>query len=181
MTGKMRWAMMMILAAAFMSSGCQQWRNRRQGRTDRRAERRGEVTAVHGQDILVGEIPMLEGERPIYETEVRDQFEVVFFGLDSSTVMPAERAKVEDVADYLRRNRAVSVLVEGHTCERGSAEYNLALGERRALAVRAYLVGLGIEPHRVQTVSYGEERPAVLGQGEHMLRQNRRVEFVIVR
>lgn len=179
MSGKVRWAVaVMMVSAAFMTGGCQNWRARRARRA---RERSGEVGRIHEADLRFEDDVPMGDERPMFETEVREAFETVYFGLDSSQVAPAERAKVERVADYLRRHRNVSLVIEGHCCERGSAEYNLALGERRALAVRAYLVGLGIEPERVQTVSYGEERPAVLGQGESILRQNRRVEFVLVR
>jgi peptidoglycan-associated lipoprotein len=71
------------------------------------------------------------------------------------------------------------VVIEGHCDERGSREYNLALGERRALAVRAYLVGLGIDATRLQTKSYGEEQPVAMGHDESSWSRNRRAEFVL--
>ncbi len=108
---------------------------------------------------------------------VASQFDLVFFDYDSSAVPASERAKVEAVAAYLRANPSVGLIVEGHCDERGSNDYNLALGERRAQAVRAYLVGLGISADRIRTVSYGEERPASMGSNEAAWRQNRRAEF----
>ena len=85
----------------------------------------------------------------------------------------------EAVHQALRSNAQAGVIVEGHCDERGSREYNLALGERRALAVRAYLIGLGLDPARVQTKSMGEEQPAVFGHDESAWSKNRRVEFIL--
>ncbi|NCC31563.1 MAG: peptidoglycan-associated lipoprotein, partial [Chloroflexia bacterium] len=76
----------------------------------------------------------------------------------------------------LKRNPATRMIVDGHCDERGSNEYNLALGERRALAVRAYLIGLGLDGSRIQTRSFGEERPAAFGSDESAWRLNRRGE-----
>jgi peptidoglycan-associated lipoprotein len=104
-------------------------------------------------------------------------FTPVYFDYDSAQINDSERAKIEAVATHLRSSGGVSVIVEGHCDERGSNEYNLALGERRALAVRAYLVGLGIDATRIQTKSFGEERPAALGHDEASWSQNRRGEF----
>jgi peptidoglycan-associated lipoprotein len=115
--------------------------------------------------------------RPDVLNEVASQFGFVYFEFDSAQVGESERAKVEAVAEYLRGNGSVGVIVEGHCDERGSNDYNLALGERRALAVRAYLVNLGIDAGRIQTRSFGEERPAALGHDEASWSQNRRAEF----
>jgi peptidoglycan-associated lipoprotein len=111
---------------------------------------------------------------------VEGQFQAVYYAYDSAQVSPAERSKLEAVADYLRRNSAARLVVEGHCDERGSREYNLSLGERRALAARAYLVGLGIDGSRIQTRSYGSEQPAAFGHDEESWRLNRRAEFVVV-
>lgn len=117
------------------------------------------------------------GARPDSLTEIASQFGMVYFDFDSAQVNPGERSKVEAVAQYLSSNPNVGVIVEGHCDERGSNEYNLALGERRALAVRAYLVSLGIDAGRIQTKSYGEERPVALGHDDGSWAQNRRAEF----
>jgi peptidoglycan-associated lipoprotein len=109
--------------------------------------------------------------------EAASQFGVVYFDFDSAQVNPGERSKLEAVAAYLRDNAGVGLVVEGHGDERGSNEYNLALGERRALAVRAYLVGLGVDGSRVQTKSLGEEQPVALGHDEASWSQNRRASF----
>jgi peptidoglycan-associated lipoprotein len=105
------------------------------------------------------------------------KYDHVFFDYDSAQIRESERAKVEAVADFLRKNPRAGVIIAGHCDERGSREYNMALGERRALAVRQYLVGLGINASVIQTVSYGEENPAAFGTGESVWSQNRRAEF----
>lgn len=115
--------------------------------------------------------------RPDALVEAASQFGVVLFDFDSAQVNPGERSKLETVAAYLRDNAAVGLVVEGHCDERGSNEYNLALGERRALAVRAYLVGLGVDASRIQTKSMGEEQPVALGHDEASWSQNRRASF----
>ena len=101
----------------------------------------------------------------------------VYFGYDSSVLAPAELAKIQQAADYMTGDASVVLIVEGHCDERGSNEYNLSLGENRALALRSALVNLGISADRIQSRSFGEEKPAVLGSGEAVWAQNRRGEF----
>ena len=81
----------------------------------------------------------------------------------------------------MQTNSGVQVVIEGHCDERGSDEYNLALGESRALAAKNYLVSLGINENRLSVISYGEEKPAVMGSDEEAWAQNRRAEFKAVR
>jgi peptidoglycan-associated lipoprotein len=106
--------------------------------------------------------------------------DTVHFALDSSTVASGEKAKVAHVADYLKSNAAEAVRVEGHCDERGTEEYNRALGDRRAQALREELVRLGIAPTRVDTISYGEDRPIDPGHDEAAWRKNRRGEFILL-
>ena len=103
----------------------------------------------------------------------------VFFDFDKSDLQPDARATVEKLAVWLNNYPAVTLVVEGHADERGTREYNLALGERRANAVRDYLVALGVSGNRLSTISYGKERPAVLGSNEESWAQNRRGVFVV--
>ena len=121
----------------------------------------------------------LVGERLTGGEERAGMFTAVYFGYDSNAIQAGERAKLEEVAAYLRKEKGVALIVEGHCDERGSREYNLALGERRALAVREYLIGLGVAADRVQTRTMGEEQPAVGGHDEAAWAQNRRAEFII--
>jgi peptidoglycan-associated lipoprotein len=98
----------------------------------------------------------------------------VFFGYDSYELTTDAQATLERQATWLKTYPAVTIVVEGHCDERGTREYNLALGERRAAAVANYLVALGVDPNRIQTISYGKERPAVDGHDETAWSQNRR-------
>jgi len=98
----------------------------------------------------------------------------VFFAFDSFDLTPEARATLRKQADWLAMYPNITVTIEGHADERGTREYNLALGERRATSVKNYLVALGVSPSRVTTVSYGKERPAVLGSNEEAWAQNRR-------
>ena len=134
------------------------------------------IGGVAGSDVYgEGLSERMEG------TEDRSQFaaSTVYFDYDSAQINESERSKIENVASAMKGGSG-SVIVEGNCDERGSAEYNLALGERRALAVRAYLIGLGVDGARVQTKSYGEERPVDLGHDESAWSKNRRGEFVLV-
>ena len=106
-------------------------------------------------------------------------FKPVYFGFDASNLRDSELAKIEAVAQHLQANPKRVVMVEGNCDERGSNEYNLTLGELRAGSVRDYLQRLGIATERVQTKSYGEEKPAVVGSGEAVWSKNRRGEFAI--
>jgi peptidoglycan-associated lipoprotein len=101
----------------------------------------------------------------------------IYFDFDSSNVRPEYRDVVFAHAEYLAANPQVRLTLEGHTDERGSREYNIALGERRAKAVKEMMVARGASPSQITTISYGEERPAVLGSNESAWARNRRVEF----
>jgi len=99
----------------------------------------------------------------------------VYFEFDSSAVDPESQRVVEAHSQFLIENPDVNVVLEGHADERGTREYNLALGERRANSVAEIMVAYGVAPGRIQTVSYGEERPAALGSDESAWQLNRRV------
>ena len=103
----------------------------------------------------------------------------VFFGYDRYDLTPEARMTIERQAQWLNTYPNVNVLVEGHCDERGTREYNIALGEKRATAVRNYLVANGVSPMRLQVISYGKERPAVLGSDETSWAQNRRGALVV--
>ena len=98
----------------------------------------------------------------------------VFFGYDRYDLTPEAQATLQKQAAWLKAYPQATVVVEGHCDERGTREYNLALGERRAASVANYLVALGIDANRIQTISYGKERPAVDGHDETAWSQNRR-------
>jgi peptidoglycan-associated lipoprotein len=102
-----------------------------------------------------------------------------FFDYDRDEIRPDGTVALQKDATWLRRWPSTKVLIEGHADERGTAEYNLALGERRASAVKRYLVDLGIPAERLATVSYGKERPFCTGETEQCWQQNRRGHFVV--
>lgn len=106
--------------------------------------------------------------------------DTIHFAFDSSVVRSADKSKVAEVADYLKNNPQSAVRVEGNCDERGTEEYNRSLGERRALAAREVIVGLGIDPTRVDTVSYGEDKPVAEGHNEDAWKQNRRDDFILL-
>jgi len=103
----------------------------------------------------------------------------VFFGYDQNDLTAEARTQIEHQAAWLKQYPNVNIMVEGHCDERGTREYNLALGEKRATAVRNYLVANGVAATRIQTISYGKERPAVMGADETSWAQNRRGVLVV--
>lgn len=167
--------LVIMCATVVLTSGCAGFRGRRSKAV---GDQPWDVyPEAVGDDLIMGGARFEESREPLRDV----RFENVLFGFDSFQVPAAERPKVEEVARYLQGNPDLVVVVEGHCDERGSREYNLSLGEQRALAVRAYLINLGISPDRIQTVSYGKERPIDPGHNEAAWRLNRRSEFVIYR
>jgi peptidoglycan-associated lipoprotein len=105
--------------------------------------------------------------------------ENIYFAFDSAVLSDQARHILNTKADYLRSYPGVTVTVEGYCDERGTDAYNIALGDRRAQSVKNFLLNLGISTHRLNTVSYGEERPAAMGHDEASWAKNRRAQFVI--
>lgn len=105
------------------------------------------------------------------------QSQVIYFEYDSSVVAPAYLEVVRAHGEYLKNNPATRANLEGHTDERGSREYNIALGQRRSDAVMNLLIAQGVQPSQLSSVSFGEEKPAVYGSGEDAWSKNRRVEI----
>ena len=116
------------------------------------------------------------GSREDFTQNVGDR---VFFDFDKSDIKPEGRQVLQRQADWLKKYTNVTLTVEGHCDERGTREYNLALGERRASAVKKMLVALGVPANRVSTISYGKERPAVVGSNDAAYAQNRRGVSVV--
>lgn len=108
-------------------------------------------------------------------------FAPVYFGFDSSVIPSGELAKIDEVVAHLQSNADRLVSVEGNCDERGSAEYNLTLGQHRAVCIRGYLIQNGISDDRIETRSMGSEKPAVAGHDESAWSMNRRGEFMIYR
>lgn len=125
-------------------------------------------------------IPIGQGHQGWTEDRETFKADVVYFDYDSSSIKAGEKSKIESVSSFLKQNSAAAVRVEGNCDERGTEEYNRALGERRALAVREYLVREGVAADRVDTISYGEDKPADSGHSEAAWKKNRRDEFVVL-
>jgi peptidoglycan-associated lipoprotein len=112
--------------------------------------------------------------------EVSKELKDVFFDFDKYNIRDDQVANLEYNAAYLKKWKSVRILIEGHCDERGTNEYNMALGHRRASAAKDYLVSLGVEESRIEIISYGEERPFALGHNEDAWWQNRRAHFVAI-
>lgn len=103
----------------------------------------------------------------------------VFFSYDSSTLSSDAKAALENNANFLKNNSSVEVQIEGHCDERGGVQYNIALGDKRAKAVKNYLVALGVSASKITVISYGKERPVAFGHDDGAWGQNRRANFVV--
>ncbi len=117
--------------------------------------------------------------RSIADILVTDVGDRVFFDFDKYSLRAKARQTLERQATLFKNNPGVKMILQGHADERGTRDYNLALGERRASAAKNYLVALGINPNRITIISYGKERPAVAGSNEAAWSQNRRAVTVI--
>ena len=108
------------------------------------------------------------------------QFQTIYFDFDKYNLLSKAKASLEHNYELLKRFPNAIIKIEGHCDERGTVEYNLSLGEKRAKAARDYLIGLGIEPHRISVLSYGKERPVDLRHNEEAWAKNRRDEFRVI-
>ena len=132
------------------------------------------ITETLSTEEVISELP-----EDLAILNARGYLEDVFFDTDRFDLSPETRGVLAKNANWMLRYSTVLVLVEGHCDERNTREYNLALGDRRANAVRDYLLSLGVTADRIRTISYGEERPFALGRTEEAFRLNRRAHFVI--
>lgn len=176
MQKKRGWILALSVLVVMGSFGCRRWRG---------APDDDDFPPAYLEHGWHGSPDFRHGDDPLarrfdYSRTLDVHFDDVLFGFDSSQVTSGEQSKIEEVAAYMRRHPQAKAIVEGHTCDIGSREYNMALGERRALAARAYLVQLGIEPARIQTLSYGKENPLHHGTSEAERRLNRRAAFKMV-
>jgi len=148
------------------------------GATTKKAdERTAQLLASRGEDIPIKAAPTMAFVDPSAEDMVT--LKPIYFEYDKSNIRPEYQPVLEKISKWMAKNPGQQLLVEGHCDEHGTDEYNLALGERRALAVRRYLVALGVLADRLHTISYGEEKPAVQGSAESAWSKNRRAEFKV--
>jgi peptidoglycan-associated lipoprotein len=182
---KLTYPMTFALAVTLAATGC-------------RSHKPYGVTPIPpGQGSQVGELPpggtMPGGQQPGGgQTANLEEFEnmtedrtalanyTIHFAFDSAVIRSSEQASLQAVASALSSDSSAKLLIEGNCDERGTEEYNRALGERRALAARQALAKLGIDPSRVRTISYGKDKPADTGHDESAWAKNRRDDFVLL-
>lgn len=131
------------------------------------------------EEVLDSMVDTTEPEFQVEEAEPFQGATPVYFGFDQYMITPDAEVQLARLAMYLKENLDQSLKIEGHCDERGTVEYNLALGEKRALSVMNFLVNLGVDASRITTTSMGEEMPAVAGSDAYSWSQNRRVEFIL--
>lgn len=119
-----------------------------------------------------------EQAQPVIKDEVVEVQDRVFFNYDSAAVLPQAKEILDLQIQWLLNNPAVSITIEGHCDERGTREYNIALGERRAFAAKKYLTNNGVDSNRIKTISYGKERPAFFGNSREIHAKNRRAVVI---
>lgn len=168
----MRFKILSLLAAAVLLAACAEDDKTGGGASGSgntvNAVNKPAVAAAPTQSVASRPAP---GSKEEFVAEVGDR---VFFGFDQSDLSPDAQATLDRQAAWLQKYPSARVSVEGHCDERGTREYNLALGDRRASAVRDYLVARGIDASRIDTISYGKERPVAFGGNEASWSQNRR-------
>lgn len=131
-------------------------------------------TEQEPEDSLMVEEPTLRDKEYLPVPELKP----IYFGYDDDKLNKSERSSLSQNAEWLKNNPDMEIVIEGHCDERGTVEYNLALGDRRAKAVRKYLMYLGISGSRIATISYGEEKPVEFGHDETAWSKNRRAEIL---
>ncbi len=164
------------LLFALLAAGCATTPETDQAAADTAAgteQATGVETGTLSQDEMLAADPLNDPSSPL-------AIRTIYFDFDKSDIRPEFLDVLTVHAEYLVANPTVRVRLEGHTDERGSREYNIALGDRRAQAVRRILLFQGVANDQVEIVSYGEERPTAFGQTEEAYAQNRRVEIVYI-
>jgi peptidoglycan-associated lipoprotein len=172
-----------MLLVVILLAGCEAFGGKKQQSSPARVEERAVDRSEIETDVDSAVSQGLADEAKISAAALDDpnsplSVRVIYFDYDSSAIRSEFHETIAAHAAYLASNSSTGVTLEGHADERGTREYNLALGERRALAVRRQLVLLGASAGQIKSVSYGEERPLVDGHDEQSYAQNRRVELV---
>ncbi len=164
------WGPVLVVAGALLLAGC-----------PKKPEVQTGGLGAGGPEKVTKPGPVVEAPpaRPTVRPSAEAQLKDVFFDFDKSVLRPDAKQTLNNNIEWLKANPRVRIVVEGHCDERGTNEYNLGLGDRRAKSVRNYLVAGGIDAKRISTISYGEERPFVLGHDESAWKWNRRGHFVM--
>jgi len=195
-------AVLSLVLAAVLAAGCAKQQTVKSGETSGQTSGEAAPSAVPApggeakeaiRETPVAEVPVAPpapagstvlaakaAEAGVAVTEEKpSRFADVLFDFDKSALTAEGKKACQSVAEYMKKNPKAKVLIEGHCDERGAAEYNLALGERRAVAVKNYLVSLGVPKGAISTVSFGRERPVDPGHTEEAWAKNRRAHFLL--
>jgi len=177
-------ATILILSIALIMTGCpkktvvkEEPSTKKEEATKAEAERKAKETKAKEEfekSMVAKKTPGIEGE--VFESSLLKD---IHFDFDKYDIRPADAAILKGNADLLKKYHNVKVQIEGHCDERGTVEYNLALGERRANSTRNYLVSIGVSPERISTISYGKERPLDPAHNEAAWTKNRRAHTII--
>lgn len=132
-----------------------------------------EAVIVPGDEVSIEETDLTAGELAVFDD--------IHFDYDKYTIKPTARAVLDKVSDFLYNNKKFNVVIEGHCDDRGTNEYNLALGEKRAKAAQGYLSSLGVGSSRMSIQTYGEEKPLCTEQNESCWQRNRRAHFILIK
>lgn len=145
------------------------------------AEEQARLDAQKQRELEEAKLAAKKARKAQMMAEAKKRFvnDHVHFAYDSAVLTPIAQNILNQKAEWLRANPSANVVIGGHCDERGTIEYNVALGERRAESAKKYLVNLGIDANRLETISYGEERPIATGSNEEAWAQNRRAQFTI--
>ena len=178
----------LVLAFGFILISCAQKRvvqpsnNRLLHRKLKQAEAKPEQK-IPEEKITEQQIAKIEAKEvePSKYTEEKGMFEDIHFDFDKYDIRPDAKLILQSVSDWLIKNKSSRLLIEGHCDERGTNEYNLALGDRRAKAARDYLVAVGVVSGRIDIISYGEEKPLCTEKTEECWQKNRRAHFVVLK
>ncbi len=170
---------------AFISFGCQKAATKPEAeqptKEQKEVEKKKAPEEVTEQKIASGKESVESQEKGAGEREEKEgMFKDMHFDFDKYNIKDEYKSELKAISSWLTKNSSAKLSVEGHCDERGTNEYNLALGDRRAKAVKDYLVSLGTPSSRIETISYGEEKPLCTEQTEECWAKNRRAHFVIL-
>jgi len=177
-----------IAASLALAAGCSQKTVSTSGMestsaadTGQQEQAQAPAPPLGSEESLESAAPARESSFTILEGRSTGPMLPVYFDFDKSNIRADQKGRIQKNARYLKDKPAAKIIIEGNTDERGTNEYNMALGERRALSAKKYLVNLGVAAGRISTISYGEEKPLNRGHDELAWSQNRRADFVEVR
>jgi len=180
-------ALVLMMLVAFSFSACTKSKISSQPSTTtsaedearQRAEEEARQKALREENLREESLSEQQAQERMESEQSKFENDDIYFEFDSIRLAPEAQEILTQKAAWLRKNPSARVTLEGHCDDRGTNEYNLALGEGRAQSARAFLADLGIKASRLTTISYGEERPIATGQNEEAWARNRRVHFVI--